>query len=86
MTKAIVMTASNLRVGICGIHTEIDLQIEVDDEDREEVRKILTDAFGAIYNDEVGVEFDDERTARIAREEAWYERMDRIQRRLDELK
>ncbi len=67
--KAYVIVPGDWSVGIPDLDVEIDLHLEVEGEDKDFIREKLTDCFKAIYDTEVGVEFEDEKIAHLTKEE-----------------
>ena len=58
--KVNIYFAGDSSVGIFPISIDIDLGIEIEDEDREWIRKSLTECFNEIYDNSVKVMFQDE--------------------------
>ncbi len=59
--KAYVMVSGDWSVGIPNLDIEIDLQFETEEENRNFIRQALIDCFEKIYDQKIGVEFEDER-------------------------
>lgn len=59
--KVFITSAGDPSVGIRSITASVDIGIEPnDEEDREAIRETLANAFGEIWDDKVGVRFEDE--------------------------
>jgi hypothetical protein len=59
--KVYIMMSGDVYAGIFPLETEIDLQIEFEDDEKEYIRAILKDCFTSIYAEVVEVEFEEER-------------------------
>lgn len=57
MTIAYITTNGDPSVGIEGNFTEVDLNYDLDDENREEVRKMLTAFFSELWSDKARIQF-----------------------------
>lgn len=68
ITKFYLYVRGDPSVGIQHLRTEMDLQVDVDDFNREWLRVTLQKCFTEIYNDRVGVEFEDEREEFLRKE------------------
>jgi len=69
VTKFYLYSPGDPSVGIHSIETEMDLCFDVGEgEEREELRKQLKEFFSDLYDDNIGIEFEDERQKWIEQE------------------
>lgn len=58
MTVAYITTNGDPSVGITGNYTEVDLNFDIDDENREEIRVMLADFFSELWGEKARVQFE----------------------------
>ncbi len=81
ITRFYVMTKGDPQVGIQAVDTCMDLEFDIEDFGREELRDELTDFFTKIYGEKVGIEFEDERQAWMEVKLTWMDIPSRKSRR-----
>jgi len=78
VTKFYVTTRGDRLVGIQAVDTSMDLQFDIEDIGREELRKELAEFFSDIYGEKVGIEFEDERRAWMDEEDKLMKQQEKI--------
>lgn len=72
ITKFYLYATGDPSVGIQSTYTEMDLKFDIDSGNREELRQQLKEFFTQIYDEPVGIEFEDEAEKRGRREDEFY--------------